>query len=62
MYAQLSFSMFNHLTLIYSVWRVSLFSSLYTVNTDIWFKHSFPDAGVQTRDESGSGQNHKSGF
>jgi hypothetical protein len=34
----------------------------YTVNTDIWFKHSFPDAGVQTRDESGFGQNHKSGF
>jgi hypothetical protein len=37
-------------------------SGMYTVKTDIWFKHSFPDAGVQTRDESGFGQLCKSGF
>jgi hypothetical protein len=34
----------------------------YTVNTDILFKHSFPDAGVQTRDESGFGQFGGSGI
>jgi hypothetical protein len=33
-----------------------------TVNTDIWFKHSFPDAGALTRDWTGFGQLCKSGF
>jgi hypothetical protein len=35
---------------------------IHTVNTDIWLKHSFPDAGAQTRDESGFGQFSKSSF